>query len=144
MGLREVKAARTREHIVDVAIELFIAQGYDQTTMEQIAEKAEVAPSTLYRYFTSKDLLVAHRVTLWVAKVGAERAEHAAVDANVRRVEMRVDIVVREVAVLSLSDKIGEFAHLRQRHIGSLEHEAVFKRQPFAGFDLVADGFQNG
>jgi AcrR family transcriptional regulator len=57
-----VKAARTREHIVDVAIELFIAQGYDQTTMEQIAEKAEVAPSTLYRYFTSKDLLVLDRL----------------------------------------------------------------------------------
>jgi AcrR family transcriptional regulator len=62
VGLREVKAARTREHIVDVAIELFIAQGYDQTTMEQIAEKAEVAPSTLYRYFTSKDLLVLDRL----------------------------------------------------------------------------------
>lgn len=58
MGLRELKAARTRDHIVDVAIELFIAHGYDQTTMEQIAEKAEVAPSTLYRYFTSKDLLI--------------------------------------------------------------------------------------
>jgi AcrR family transcriptional regulator len=57
-----VKAARTREHIVDVAIELFIAQGYDQTTMEQIAERAEVAPSTLYRYFTSKDLLVLDRL----------------------------------------------------------------------------------
>ena len=57
-----MKAARTREHIVDVAIELFIAQGYDQTTMEQIAEKAEVAPSTLYRYFTSKDLLALDRI----------------------------------------------------------------------------------
>jgi len=62
VGLREVKAARTRDHIVDVAIELFIAQGYDQTTMEQIAEKAEVAPSTLYRYFASKDLLVLDRL----------------------------------------------------------------------------------
>ena len=62
MGLRELKAARTRELIVDVAIELFIAHGYDQTTMEQIAEKAEVAPSTLYRYFASKDLLVLDRL----------------------------------------------------------------------------------
>ena len=58
MGLRELKAARTREQIVDVAIELFVAHGYDDTTMEQIAEKAEVAPSTLYRYFASKDLLI--------------------------------------------------------------------------------------
>jgi AcrR family transcriptional regulator len=45
-----------------VAIELFVAHGYDQTTMEQIAEKAEVAPSTLYRYFSSKDLLILDRL----------------------------------------------------------------------------------
>lgn len=63
MGLREKKAARTREQILDVAAELFLAQGYDETTMEQIAEAAEVAPSTLYRYFPSKDLLILGRLT---------------------------------------------------------------------------------
>ena len=65
MGLREVKAARTREQIVNVAIELFVAQGYDQTTMEQIADEAEVAASTLYRYFTSKDLLILDRLLVF-------------------------------------------------------------------------------
>lgn len=63
MGLREKKAARTREQILDVAAELFLSQGYDETTMEQIAEAAEVAPSTLYRYFPSKDLLILGRLT---------------------------------------------------------------------------------
>jgi AcrR family transcriptional regulator len=65
VGLREVKAARTRDQIVDVAIELFVAQGYDHTTMEQIAEQAEVAPSTLYRYFPSKDLLLLDRLLVF-------------------------------------------------------------------------------
>ena len=60
-----MKAARTRDQIVDVAIELFVAQGYDHTTMEQIAEKAEVAPSTLYRYFPSKDLLLLDRLLVF-------------------------------------------------------------------------------
>lgn len=63
MGLRETKAARTRDQILDVAAELFLAQGYDETTMEQIAERAEIAPSTLYRYFPSKDLLILGRLT---------------------------------------------------------------------------------
>lgn len=63
MGLREKKAARTREQILEVAAELFLSQGYDETTMEQIAEAAEVAPSTLYRYFPSKDLLILGRLT---------------------------------------------------------------------------------
>ena len=58
MGLRELKATRTRKQIVDVALGLFIDQGYDETTMEQIAERAEIGSTTLYRYFASKDLLI--------------------------------------------------------------------------------------
>ncbi|MFI9388082.1 TetR/AcrR family transcriptional regulator [Kutzneria sp. NPDC052558] len=58
MGLRELKAAGTREHVIGVALDLFVAQGYDETTMEQIAERAEIGCSTLYRYFPTKDLLI--------------------------------------------------------------------------------------
>jgi len=58
MGLREVKAARTRRQVIDVALDLFIDQGYDETTMEQIAAKAEIGTTTLYRYFPSKDVLI--------------------------------------------------------------------------------------
>lgn len=62
MGLRERKAARAREHMADIALDLFLVNGYDETTMEQIAERAEVGASTLYRYFPSKDLLVLDRL----------------------------------------------------------------------------------
>jgi AcrR family transcriptional regulator len=58
MGLRELKAERTRAALSAAATELFLTQGYDETTMEQIAEKAEVGASTLYRYFASKELLL--------------------------------------------------------------------------------------
>jgi AcrR family transcriptional regulator len=58
MGLRAKKVARTRENIIAVAIELFEADGYDQTTMEAIAEAAEVGTSTLYRYFQAKDSIL--------------------------------------------------------------------------------------
>ncbi len=63
MGLRERNAERTREQIIDVALELFFTQGYEQTTMEQIAERAEVGSTTLYRYFPTKDLLLLHQLT---------------------------------------------------------------------------------
>jgi AcrR family transcriptional regulator len=58
MGLRERHAAHTREAITQAALSLFGRQGYDRTTMEEIAEAADVGTSTLYRYFPSKDLLV--------------------------------------------------------------------------------------
>ena len=57
-GLREKKAARTRQQIVDAALDLFLAHGFEQTTMEEIAERAEIGSSTLYRYFPSKDLVI--------------------------------------------------------------------------------------
>lgn len=58
MGLREKKAARTRERMIASALALFERHGYDGTTMEQIAEHAEVGTTTLYRYFPTKDLLL--------------------------------------------------------------------------------------
>jgi AcrR family transcriptional regulator len=77
MGLREKKTARTREQILDVAADLFLEHGYDETTMEQIAEAAEVAPSTLYRYFPSKDLLILGRLTEAIQLGEALRARPA-------------------------------------------------------------------
>jgi AcrR family transcriptional regulator len=62
MGLRERNAERTRIHLIDVALELFFTQGYEQTTMEQVAERAEVSSTTLYRYFPTKDLLLLNQL----------------------------------------------------------------------------------
>ena len=61
MGLREKKAQRNRERIVREALALFARYGYEQTTMESIAHAAELSPSTLYRCFPSKDLIVLSR-----------------------------------------------------------------------------------
>ena len=58
MGLREAKAKKTRKRILSEALQLFGRNGYEQTTMEAIAEAAEVSPSTLYRYFLTKDLIL--------------------------------------------------------------------------------------
>lgn len=57
MGLRETNATRTRAAIADAALALFLARGYEETTMEDVAAAAQVGLSTLYRYFPSKELL---------------------------------------------------------------------------------------
>jgi AcrR family transcriptional regulator len=54
-GLRELKKARTRASIREHALRLFREHGYVATTIEQIAEAAEVSPSTFFRYFPTKE-----------------------------------------------------------------------------------------
>ena len=58
VGLRERKKAKTRAAIQHEALRLFRARGYDTTTIEQIAEAAEVSPSTFFRYFPTKEAVV--------------------------------------------------------------------------------------
>jgi AcrR family transcriptional regulator len=57
-GLRERKKAKTKAAIQRHAVRLFTEQGFAATTVEQIAEAAEVSPSTVFRYFPTKEELV--------------------------------------------------------------------------------------
>ncbi|WP_370945240.1 TetR family transcriptional regulator [Amycolatopsis sp. cg5] len=55
VGLRERKKAKTRAAIQRHALRLFREQGYAATTVDQIAEAAEISQSTFFRYFPTKE-----------------------------------------------------------------------------------------
>ncbi|MDT0169719.1 helix-turn-helix domain-containing protein [Pseudarthrobacter sp. BRE9] len=57
---RQEQAAETRRTIIAAANELFIAQGYGQTTIKQVAERAGVAAETVYSAFRTKAGLLRH------------------------------------------------------------------------------------
>ena len=56
--LRERKKEQRRQRIMDAAMELFQDQGFTATSMEQIAERAEVGVGTVYNYFQNKNALL--------------------------------------------------------------------------------------
>ncbi|MFD3483536.1 TetR/AcrR family transcriptional regulator [Streptomyces sp. NPDC058665] len=58
LGLRERKKLKTRATIREATYRLVAEQGYEATTVEQIAAAAEVSPSTVFRYFPTKEDIV--------------------------------------------------------------------------------------
>jgi AcrR family transcriptional regulator len=58
LGLRERKKLKTRALIQKEALRLFLDKGYESTTIDDIAEAAEVSPSTFFNYFPSKEAVV--------------------------------------------------------------------------------------
>ena len=70
LGLRELKKQRTRAAIVGVAARLCAQQGYENTTVDQIAGAAEVSPRTFSRYFPNKEAVIGALIE--------ETAEHVA------------------------------------------------------------------
>jgi AcrR family transcriptional regulator len=94
MSLRTRKQELVREAIFDAAIDLFIQNGFNETTIEQIAEAAGISQRSFFRYFPAKDDLLAFRIAGFgdalVAAVHACPAEAPALE------------VIREVCVAGL------------------------------------------
>jgi AcrR family transcriptional regulator len=57
-GLRQRKKDSSRRAIEDAAWELFAEQGYEETSINDIAERADVAPRTFFRYFPTKEAVM--------------------------------------------------------------------------------------
>ncbi|GAB3616973.1 TetR/AcrR family transcriptional regulator [Okibacterium endophyticum] len=58
MSATRSKSERTRAHLTECALELFDAQGFEQTTIAQIAERAGVTQMTFFRHFAAKENVV--------------------------------------------------------------------------------------
>jgi AcrR family transcriptional regulator len=85
-GLRERRRIASIRRIQEAALDLFDQRGFANVTIEQIAEAAEVSPSSVYRYFGTKEQLVLYEEFDFrlIEAVEAELASHPPVEA-VRR-----------------------------------------------------------
>ncbi|WP_330342307.1 TetR/AcrR family transcriptional regulator [Streptomyces sp. NBC_00557] len=57
-GRRERKKAQTRQSLADAALELFLERGYDQVGVKDVADRADVSVTTLFKHFSCKEALV--------------------------------------------------------------------------------------
>jgi AcrR family transcriptional regulator len=112
-GLRERKKIRTRETIRREAFRLIQEHGYAATTVEQIAEAAEVSPSTFFRYFPTKEsVLLADDMDPMILNALEEQPADLSPSQAVRRAYQAV--------MANLSEDQRDFENTRQRLMFSI------------------------
>jgi len=112
-SLRERKKIKTRETIRREAFRLIQENGYAATTVEQIAEAAEVSPSTFFRYFPTKEsVLLADDMDPMILNALEEQPPDLSPSQAVRR--------AYQAAMAGLSQDQREFEEIRQRLMFSI------------------------
>lgn len=97
LGLRERKKLRTRATLIDAALELCERQGFDNTTVDQIAAVADVSPRTFSRYFPTKDAIALALVDEVLDRTAVELAAQPA-DLNHFEAILRAYLAMAEAA----------------------------------------------
>ncbi len=112
VGLRERKKIQTRQAIRRAAYRLFEEQGYDATPIDQIAEAADVSPSTVFRYFPTKEdiVLTDEYDTVLEAGLRARPADEPMVE-SMRRVTVEA---LREIAAADRGELVQRIRLIRE------------------------------
>jgi AcrR family transcriptional regulator len=72
LSRRERKKEETKERICKAALKLFKQKGLDNTTIDEIAEKADVAKGTFFNYFPRKEAVLGFLPEMWIGQIEQE------------------------------------------------------------------------
>ncbi len=93
-----------RQRVIDAAMELGLEGGYEAVQMRDVAARADVAMGTVYRYFTSKDHLLAATLVHWVELLDARMAQQPARGA--KSAERVLDVLDRGLRAMGRQPRL--------------------------------------
>jgi len=107
----------TRARIQQVALELFAEQGYDKTSLREIAERLDVTKAALYYHFKSKEDIVRSLVEDYIGQIDALIAW---ANAQPRTAETRQEIISRYVTIVADGSDVFRMLHQNQAAVNTL------------------------
>jgi AcrR family transcriptional regulator len=132
--------AGTRQRIQSVALELFAEQGYDKTSLREIAERLGVTKAALYYHFKSKEDLVASLVEKYFIKIDT-LIEWGRSQARTPKV--RAEILDRYYQIMADAGEVYRMLQHNQASVNSLSHgkqrEEFFRERIFAMVELLTE-----
>src|SRR5271165_6644051 len=102
-ALTRAQQAR-RQRVVDAAMALALDGGYEAVQMRDVAARAHVAMGTVYRYFTSKDHLLAAALVHWVEQLDQRLAQMPPRGADAS--ERVLDVLERALRAMARQPKL--------------------------------------
>lgn len=119
------KQSERRRRVLDAAMELARDGGYEAVQMRDVAARADVALGTLYRYFASKDQLLAEVWADW--RDALERRLHGQPPAGTTRAEKLFDFLRRATRPLERNKKLA--AALITSYAGTDPESSMYQRE---------------
>ncbi len=135
-GTRQRRRGDTRQRIQDVALELFAGQGYEKTSLREIAEHLDVTKAALYYHFKTKEEIL---VSIFddLARPIEELIEWGG--GQPKTLETKLEIVRRYSQALTGASRLFRFMQENQATVRELRIGETFKRRMLDLRDILVD-----
>jgi AcrR family transcriptional regulator len=132
----QTRRTDTRQRIQDVALELFLDRGYDQTSLREIAERLEVTKAALYYHFKTKEDIVGALFARFTAPIDELIAW---AETQPRTAATRMEMLGRLVDALLEAERIIRFMQENQAALRALSVGEDFKARMQVMSGLLSD-----
>ncbi len=133
-GLRERKRHETRQRIAETGLRLFLAKGYDATTLDAVAAEAGISRRTFFSYFKSKDDLVVFWQDASWAKLYAELLQTS---PDIPPLDAVRDLVVKQASRYSTEEMTALDRLMRSSESLLVRKQAFYAEQELALFAVL-------